>query len=302
MSYGIIRMQKFSAGSVKGIEIHDTRQKGLSHTNQDIDWGRSNQNYDLHEKNNQSYYRAIKTRIAELDLRRAVRKDAKVMCQAMVTSDKTFFDGLSEEQQRQYFKDSYGFLCERYGKGNIISATVHLDERTPHMHVNFVPVTADGRLSAKDVIGGRDKLTNLQTEFHKQVAQKYGLERGLEGSRTKHQAVAEYKTSTAKAELAQIQEQKNSMMQNASNLRFKAIQIKSDINALESKRRALKDTLEALEAMKTTLTATDEEKTIRLVNRVNRILEKLTPEEKERFMYYWKQETQKDKGKGGLER
>ena len=148
MSVGMGRVQKMTRGSVKGIEIHDRREKGLSHTNSNIDWSRSKLNYDLHSAQNRNFTKAVNERISALALKRAVRKDAVVMAQVLVTSDHDFFQKLSPEKQRKFFQDSYDFLVKRYGAENVISATVHLDEATPHMHFNFVPVTDDGRLSS----------------------------------------------------------------------------------------------------------------------------------------------------------
>lgn len=196
MSYGVVRVQKFHAGSVKGIQIHDRREKdGISHTNKDIDWSRTQLNYDLHTAQNKNFSKAIKDRIISLSMKRAVRKDAVVMAQVLVTSDHTFFKGLTENEQKQFFQDSYEFLKERYGKENVISATVHLDETTPHMHFNFVPVT-DGRLSAKAVLT-KQSLIDQQTKFYEKVGKKYGLQRGERGGRTKHLETAEFKKQTA---------------------------------------------------------------------------------------------------------
>lgn len=206
MSYGIVRVQKMSAGSVKGIEIHDRREKeGISHTNKDIDWERTSQNYDLHPDQNSNFNKAVKARISELNLSKAVRKDAVVLAQVLVTSEHDFFKRLSKEQQEQFFKDSCIFLAERYGKENVISATVHLDERTPHMHFNFVPVTADGRLSAKSVLT-RQSLIEQQTAFQKQVGEHYGLERGLQGGKKKHLEIAELKVQTALESVSKAQD------------------------------------------------------------------------------------------------
>lgn len=206
MSFGIVRVQKMGSGTVKGIEIHDRREKeGISHTNKDIDWEQTSQNYDLHPKQNQNFTKTVKERIAKLNLPKAVRKDAVVMAQVLVTSDHDFFKGLSKEQQEQFFKDSYNFLSERYGKENVISATVHLDERTPHMHFNFVPVTADGRLSAKSVLT-RQNLIQQQTAFQEQVGKHYGLERGIQGGKKKHLEIAELKAQTALETASKAQE------------------------------------------------------------------------------------------------
>lgn len=193
MSYGIVRVQKFSSGSVKGIEIHDRREKeGVSHTNKDIDWSRTDQNYDLHPAHNTSFQKAVKHRIHQLNLSKAVRKDAVVMAQVLVTSDHEFFEWMTPQEIQKFFSDSYHFLADRYGVENIVSATVHLDERTPHMHFNFVPVTKDGRLSAKDILT-RKSLIEQQTAFFEQVGTKYGLHRGIQGSKEKHLDTAEYK-------------------------------------------------------------------------------------------------------------
>lgn len=197
MSYGIVRVQKFSAGSVKGIEIHDRREKDrISHTNKDIDWSKTGLNYDLYPQQNTNFQKAIKLRIGQLSLPKAVRKDAVVMAQVLVTSDRYFFMDKSPEQIRGFFSDCYDFLAERYGKENIISAVVHMDETTPHMHFNFVPVTLDGRLSAKSILT-RQSLIEQQTAFCEKVGKKYGLLRGMEGSKEKHLEIAELKKQTA---------------------------------------------------------------------------------------------------------
>lgn len=184
-------------GSVKGIEIHDRREKeGVSHTNSDIDWSRSAQNYDLCPVQNESFLRAVRDRIGELQLPRAVRKDAVVMAQVLVTSDSDFFRGLSPEETRGFFEEAYRFLEDRYGKENVVSATVHMDEQTPHMHFNFVPVTEDGRLSAKTVLT-RQNLIEQQTAFHEQVGASYGLQRGVPGGKKRHLETQEYKAEKA---------------------------------------------------------------------------------------------------------
>ena len=99
-------------------------------------------------------------------------------------SDKEFFDGISPEAQKQFFADCTDFFSERYGKENVVSAVVHLDESTPHLHFNLMPVTG-GRLCAKKLFD-RAALRELQTNFYEVVGKKYGLKRGKEGSTAKH--------------------------------------------------------------------------------------------------------------------
>lgn len=197
MSYGVVRAQKFGSGSVKGIQIHDRREKsGISHTNKDIYWSKTHLNYDLCPIQNKNFNKAVKERIEQLPLKRSVRKDAVVMAQILVTSDHEFFEDLTEERQRSFFEDSYEFLKKRYGENNIISSTVHLDEKTPHMHFNFVPVTADGRLSAKSVLT-RQSLIEQQDLFFEKVGKKYGLQRGERGGIKIHLETAEFKKQMA---------------------------------------------------------------------------------------------------------
>lgn len=107
-------------------------------------------------------------------------------------SDKEFFDRITAEQQKQFFADCTDFFSERYGKENVVSAVVHLDESTPHLHFNLMPV-ADGRLCAKELFD-RAALRELQTNFYEVVGKKYGLKRGKEGSTAKHLDTVAFKT------------------------------------------------------------------------------------------------------------
>lgn len=229
MSFGIVRVQKIRAGSVKGIQIHDQREKGYSHTNPDIDFSRSEENYNVHKLRNSNFTQDVKKRIDGLDLKRAVRKDAVVMVQVLVASDKEFFDGMTLDKKEQFFHDSYDFLKKRYGEENIVSAIVHFDERTPHMHFNFVPVTEDGRLSAKSILT-RQSLIDQQDKFFEEVGKNYNLERGIKGGKKKHLEVAEYKAHSI------IQEASNKahvMAQEASKMILKAEAMKKDLPSLK---------------------------------------------------------------------
>ena len=248
MSYGIVRIQKFTKGSVKGIEIHDRREKltdETSHTNPDIDWDRSHLNYDLHPDQNQNFYQAVKNRINQLDLSRAVRKDAIVMAQVLVTSDHDFFECLTYDEQKKFFEDSYLFLADRYGMENIISATVHLDETTPHMHINMVPVTDDGRLSAKSVFT-RASLINLQDRFHEQIGQEFGLDRGERGGKKRHLSVIDYKIATAAGELEQTEQSLEFGKKLVKEERTELDQLRAENQTLKSENQRMSGEIEIL--------------------------------------------------------
>ncbi|WP_179108720.1 MobV family relaxase, partial [Staphylococcus hominis] len=97
----------------------------------------------------------------------------------IITSDNQFFSGKSDKDIKRFFEDSKAFLCEEYGEDNLLYATVHLDEATPHMHFGVVPLTEDGRLSAKDVLGNKKALTEFQDRFNHYINHKgHDLKRG----------------------------------------------------------------------------------------------------------------------------
>lgn len=198
MSYQVIHMQKVKGTAVGGIEIHAERlREGVSHSNPDIDWSLTHMNYQLHAPALQAhgtYARRIDDRLRALGVTR-IRKDAVKLCGFIVSSDSDFFDTLTPKARKEFFEQSYNFFAERYGKENILSAVVHLDEATPHMHLYLVPITPDGRLCCKDVFT-RQELLELHTAYHQTVGAAYGLERGegeKSGKRRKHLTEPEYK-------------------------------------------------------------------------------------------------------------
>ena len=221
-------------GTVKGIQIHDQREKEFSHTNSDIDFSKSNLNEDLYNSKNINYNHEIKNKIKKLNLTRAVRKDAIVMCQSLITSDKPFFDKLSSQEQKQFFKDSFEFVKETYGEKNIISANIHYDEKTPHMHINFVPITKDGRLCAKDLFKRVD-LIKLHDNFSKHCKEHgYDLERGeSKGDLKKHLSVEDFKIKTKQEELGKNKIEFNKA-NNELNVKFKRLKnLTTNISSLE---------------------------------------------------------------------
>ncbi|WP_430786996.1 MobV family relaxase [Virgibacillus flavescens] len=163
MSYSILRVAKVKNSTAsKGIQKHNQRENE-KYGNKDIDHDRTHLNYDLINDENIEYKNRMEEVIAEgYNGQRKVRSDAIKHVDGIITSDKAFFDSLPADVQNQYFKDSLEFVKKEYGEKNLLYATVHLDEKTPHMHFGFVPLTEDGRLSAKDVVGNKKALSLLQ--------------------------------------------------------------------------------------------------------------------------------------------
>ncbi|WP_282139362.1 MobV family relaxase [Rossellomorea aquimaris] len=197
MSYSIIRMQKMKSTAIKGIQFHNQREKE-SETNPDINKADSHLNYDLINGQRQIDYTEKINQVIEDNVTsgKKIRKDAVRLAEFLITSDKEFFEKISPKEQKRYFETAHEFLADRYGEKNLIYATVHHDEKTPHMHVGFVPVTEDGRLSAKDFFGQKKQLVSLQDDFNDYLKQNdFDLERGVSSSR-KHVETAKYKAMT----------------------------------------------------------------------------------------------------------
>jgi len=197
MSYGIVRVQKFKAPDVKGIQIHDHRERE-SRTNPDIDKARTPQNYSLVES--EDWNKSIQGRLETLESTKAVRKDAVVMVQVLVTSDHDFFKNMPPEKEKAFFQEALKFIQDRYGKENVFSAVVHKDEKTPHMHVNLTPIR-DRRLTAKEVFNRAD-VTKLHTDFYESVGKNWGLIRGeSREEKRKHLDTEEFKQKTRQEQL-----------------------------------------------------------------------------------------------------
>src|SRR5699024_12550210 len=92
------------------------------------------------------------------------RTDAIKHIDGLITSDNDFFDNQTPEDTKQFFEYAKEFLEQEYGKDNLLYATVHMDEKTPHMHYGVVPITDDGRLSAKEV-RSEEHTSELQSRF-----------------------------------------------------------------------------------------------------------------------------------------
>ena len=183
-------MEKYHKQDVAPIEKENERDENYEATNQQIDSERTKNNYRFTPYFGKTYTEFINGRIKELGL--SPRKDAVVMNSFVVGSDKTFFDGLAKIEQYNFFSDCYQFFAERYGEENIIAAVVHNDETTPHMHLNLIPVTKDGRLCSKQLFD-KPQLQQLQTDFYETVGKRWGLQRGKEGGQKKHLSTAEFK-------------------------------------------------------------------------------------------------------------
>jgi hypothetical protein len=130
------------------------------------------------------------------------RSDAVLCVEYFIGATPGYFDGTDPKGER-YFATAVEWLKERHGAENVVATSVHHDETSPHLVAYVVPLDQDGKLNAKAFLGGRAKLTAMQTDFAKAVG-RHGLERGIEGSKAKHQSIREYYAKVNQAENADL--------------------------------------------------------------------------------------------------
>ena len=180
--YAILRFAKYKGPEISRIEAHDERTKEKYASNPDVDTARSHLNYHLIEPKGHYRYEA-ECKITDAGCR--TRSDSVRLVETLITGSPDFFKGKTEKQIKAYFQHALAFLQEHQRLDTFISAVVHMDEKTPHMHVTFVPLTEDNRLTAKEIIGNRKKLTQWQDDYWQHMVAKYPeLERGQSASQT----------------------------------------------------------------------------------------------------------------------
>jgi hypothetical protein len=208
--YAIMRFAKHS-GSAGGIEAHHERMKDEYKSNPDVRTQYSDRNVHLVESDDR-YSREIKARIEAAKGRNPklqVRKNSVRFVDTLITSSPSYLQGLPGREIRRYFETALGFFKERVNEKNIISAVIHVDEKTPHMHLVFVPITNDDRLSAKDIIGGPAGCRKWQDDFFKNMSSEFpGLLRGKDAELTGRKNLTPQKYK-AVADKGSIREQLN---------------------------------------------------------------------------------------------
>lgn len=207
MSYLVARMQKMKAGNLVGMGNHNQRLTD-NHSNKDIDTERSYLNYDLVNRTD-NYKTDIQQFINDnKSSSRAVRKDAVLINEWIITSDNHFFKDKDDKEIKDFFEQSKDYFAEKFGDENIRYAQVHLDETTPHMHLGIVPFNAENKLSAKTVFN-RQVLQAVQDELPTYLQERgFNLERGEKGSERKNLSVPEYKAMREDLKKIETEKQK----------------------------------------------------------------------------------------------
>ena len=180
--HAILRFAKYKRPTVSRIEAHTDRTKESYTSNPDIKTELSK--YNFHPVAPQGKYRDISNHIIQ-EAGCRVRKDSVTAVEVLITASPEFFEKKNRKETEEFFAYAMEFMKTKQDPNTYISAVVHVDEKTPHMHHWFVPITPDGRLSAKEIIGNKKKLTKWQDEFWSYMVKKYpDFERGESASVT----------------------------------------------------------------------------------------------------------------------
>lgn len=188
MSYAIIRNANYKKDNLAGLYKHNER-KNTNYSNKDINKNNSIKNYSIKQCNT-TYLNAIKILQKENNLQGRIIKTTNVACELIITSDRGFFEKIGEEETKRYFKTAYNFVAsyKNLGEKYILSAKVHLDESTPHLHLVFVPVIHKldnksgkqiDKIACSEYWKGKDSYRQLQDNFYKYITENgFNLERG----------------------------------------------------------------------------------------------------------------------------
>ena len=207
MSYAIIRNVKYKRANLQGIFRHNER-RNKNYSNENINKEKAYLNYSI--KSPQYSYEKEFDRIRErYNLKGQIKTVSNIACEYIITSDHDYFERIGDEETKRYFETAYKFVVEykNLGEQYIMSAKVHMDEQTPHMHLVFLPVvhTTDkkgnsiDKLSCSEFWKAKDSYKQLQDAFYKYMIEHgFDLQRGLpkEETNRKHYSVEEFKKIT----------------------------------------------------------------------------------------------------------
>ena len=187
MSYAIIRNTNYKMKNLAGIYRHNER-KNTNYSNKDINKNNSTKNYSIKAPYS-SYEKIFRDIRKKHNLKGMIKKVSNVMCEFIITSDKEFFESIGKDETDRYFKTAYNFVSnyQNLGEEFIVSAKVHNDESTPHLHILFIPVVHKkdkegkeiNKIACSEFWKGRESYRILQDKFYKYVTDNgFDLERG----------------------------------------------------------------------------------------------------------------------------
>lgn len=248
----VMNIQKRKRNDISGIQKEATRT--ATDYNNQVKPGMNIFNVNLIQSNN--WMQDIQAEIDRAGVK--TRSNSVIALDAIYTASGDFFKGKSSEEKNQFFRDCLEFHQRKFG--HVISAVIHYDETTPHMHILSVPLTQDGRLSAREIVGNRTNLSRMQTEFFEQVGKEYGLARGIHmdgQEKRQHISAQEHelreirqKIARGKEELEAIEHSKESARTRAQTARQTATELQKEVEQLQAERVEQYNSLKMMSASK----------------------------------------------------
>lgn len=238
--YCVMNIQKRKRQDITGIEREATRT--ATDYNNAVEPGMDIYNVNLIQS--QNWKQDIQREIEKAGAK--IRANSVIALDTVYTASPQFFEGKTAEENNRYFQDCLRFHQEQFG--HVVSAVIHYDETTPHMHILSVPLTRDGRLSAREIVGNRTHMAHMQTEFFEQVGRVYGLERGIhmDGQEKKqHISAQEHELREIKQEIARekehleaIEHSEETARTRAQEYRRTAAKLQKEVEQLQEERQA----------------------------------------------------------------
>lgn len=242
----VMNIQKRKKNDITGIQKEATRT--ATEYNNRVQPGMDFLNVNLIQSNN--WMQDIQDEINRAGAKN--RSNSVIALDAIYTASGDFFKDKSTEECNQYFRDCLQFHQRKFG--HVVSAVIHYDETTPHLHILSVPLTQDGRLSAREIVGNRANLSRMQTEFFEQVGKGYGLERGVQmdgQEKKKHITAQEWQLRQVKQEkaaeleeLGAIKHSKKSARERSTRAREQAEQQRAENSRLKAVEGQIRDRME----------------------------------------------------------
>lgn len=235
VSCGIMRIEKRKRNAVYGLNLEANRTleqhiDGLDFNRSDIDWALTNQNIFL--KRTDNWNKEITRQIEEAGIKEISKgKNASVvLLDGLYTASSEWFDTHPKDEWLKFFKDCLDYHIKTYAgsdESRLLNAVIHLDETCPHLQVASIPILDDGirlRLSAKDIMGGKQDYRKRQDNFYEQVSKKYGLDRGEvidEGELRLHLTKREWQIATQEERLEEALKQTEEKKQELDSIQEK---------------------------------------------------------------------------------
>lgn len=234
----VAHMKKHNSfSSCSGMYSHNERLYD-SNTNKDIDKNKSNLNYELINNNHKNYNEVIKDKIENLGYgkneKKQLRKDAVKMCSWIITSDTDFFKNLSFEEEKRFFVETLNYFKQEFGEENIISAVVHKDETTPHLHLNLMPIL-NNKFNCKALFN-KYKLKDIQDNLPRYLQSKgFNILRGKENSTNEHLNELDFKIYKRLETLKEL----DNLIEIKTNLSKEIVSLALNINTEEIEKKKL---------------------------------------------------------------